>query len=177
MLNQEALQQALERKTTSELHRMLEEDRSTYTEAAVQVAERILRVREKAMDQEAIEDFGQESLREVLLERGVDLPRQKPSSVGPTSEQDRRSSGGFFSFRRMVSAKIVKILYSLGALLITITGLWIIAAGFQDGNLMRSAGIALVVILGNLAWRLVCEAAIVLFSIHEVLVSIERKLG
>jgi hypothetical protein len=115
-------------------------------------------------------------IREVLVERGVDLPRQKPSSVGPTSEQDRRSSGGFFSFRRMVSAKIVKILYSLGALLITITGLWIIAVGFEDGILMRSAGIA-VVILGNLAWRLVCEAAIVLFSIHEVLVSIERKLG
>ncbi len=33
----------------------------------------------------------------------------------------------------------------------------------------------LALIFGNLAWRMLCEAAILLFSLHEILVSLEDK--
>ena len=33
----------------------------------------------------------------------------------------------------------------------------------------------LALIFGNLAWRMLCEGAILLFSLHEILVSLEDK--
>ena len=74
----------------------------------------------------------------------------------------------FFSFRQMVSMQIIKIIYILGLLFITIGGI----IGLFDNFLMGLAAI----VLGNLIWRLICESAILLFSIHDILGSIETNV-
>ncbi len=74
----------------------------------------------------------------------------------------------FLEFKTMVSSLLIKILYALGVIVITIGGL---ISLFSDSFLMGLGAI----IFGNLFWRLLCEAIIVVFSIHDLLISIDRK--
>ena len=83
----------------------------------------------------------------------------------------------FLSFRHMITPSLVKFLYFAGALLITIGGVVAIfwpEHGPKDlpGGQPGAVG---VLIFGNLLWRMLCELAILLFSIHEVLVNLETK--
>ncbi len=97
----------------------------------------------------------------------------------------------YLSFHRMLSTSIIKALYGIGAGIISLVGFVGLVYGFTlfaieldadevntylaDQHLIM-AGVSLgVLLLGNLFWRLICEAWILIFSIHEVLVSIERN--
>lgn len=86
-------------------------------------------------------------------------------------------TGGFFSFRRMISSTLIQILYVLGAIGITIAGvipiLWALAAR-EWGGLLWGGGI---LILGNLLWRVLCELGIVVFSIHENTTVLRNEVG
>ncbi|HSH50554.1 MAG TPA: DUF4282 domain-containing protein [Bacteroidales bacterium] len=73
----------------------------------------------------------------------------------------------FLEFKTMVSSLLIKILYALGVIVITIGGIISLFSDFWIG-----LG---TIIFGNLFWRLMCEAIIVVFSIHDVLTSIDRK--
>ena len=75
--------------------------------------------------------------------------------------------GDFFSFRTMVSSWIVRIIYVLGVVAL-------ILAGIQQLFSNPIAGLGLI-ILGNLFWRIVCEALILLFAIHHELIKIARN--
>lgn len=79
---------------------------------------------------------------------------------------------GFFSFRKMVSTAIIKLLYILGMLALTIGGLGGILSGDDEGTIWG----LLALTIGNLLWRLICEGWILLFSIHDILGSIEGQL-
>lgn len=74
----------------------------------------------------------------------------------------------FFEFKTMVSSILIKILYALGVLVITIGGLITL---FSESFIMGLGAI----IFGNLFFRLLCEAIIVIFSIHDRIVSIDKK--
>lgn len=76
----------------------------------------------------------------------------------------------FFGFRKMISTLIIKILYVIGTLILTIGG---IALPFIKDDLILPGIGAL--ILGNLFWRIICEGWILLFSIHDILGSIESN--
>ncbi|MBC8216335.1 MAG: hypothetical protein H8E64_07485 [Candidatus Marinimicrobia bacterium] len=76
----------------------------------------------------------------------------------------------FLGFRKMVSTLIIKIIYVLGALTLTVGG---IVMPFIDGDLILPGIGAL--LIGNLLWRVICEAWILLFSIHDILGSIEAN--
>jgi len=86
-------------------------------------------------------------------------------------------SGEYFSFKKMISSTLIKIIYVIGAVLITIFG---IVAMF--GVLPYSSGIVnvlwglVILVLGNLIWRVTCEIWIVIFGIHDRLVSIESEI-
>jgi hypothetical protein len=94
----------------------------------------------------------------------------------------------FFGFRKMVSPSIIKFVYFLGFLAITIGGILVMVGGPIIGGLMNEnygngagvvvgiAGGLAVIIVGNLIWRVVCEAWILAFSIHEILGSAEKAL-
>lgn len=77
----------------------------------------------------------------------------------------------------MISTWLIKIIYALGALGLTIISIYFIFSIFSDSRekgLYFLVGIASITI-GNLIWRVVCEMLILMFSIHDVLQSIEKK--
>jgi len=85
---------------------------------------------------------------------------------------------GFFSFRTMITPAIIKGLYVLGAIALIIVGIVILYGKFlmvnSDYELFIGLGI---IVLGNILWRLICEGTILMFSVHEILGSIERKIN
>jgi len=128
-----------------------------------------------------------ESCWNCQTERG-DAPQTVPSekaAIEDTSDEsyadnefEDKENGGFFSFRTMVSRTLIQIIYILGMIAFSIGGISIIVQAVNSRygsgeNFMMGLG---VLILGNLIWRIICEAWILLFNIHDVLVSIERKI-
>ena len=94
--------------------------------------------------------------------------------------------GAYFSFEKMITTSFVKVVYFLGFLAITATGVALtVWAGLQlnDARIDRAlgwryvaAGAALVV-AGNIVWRVFCELWVVLFGIHGELVSVRHALN
>ena len=92
----------------------------------------------------------------------------------------KHSKGGFLSFRKMVTIPVIKVVYVIFAILITIAG---IVGIFVNNELPFSDNSALGIILGlisiivaNIVWRIICEVCVVFFRIHEELVFIRNKL-
>jgi hypothetical protein len=91
----------------------------------------------------------------------------------------------------MISPIVIKIIYVLGMLGITIGGIVMIEMGLHVAGLSTEQlnifgmqipfprqivmGIGLFV-LGNIGWRLVCEGWILFFRMRDILGSIERHL-
>jgi len=87
----------------------------------------------------------------------------------------------FLNFRMYITKTFMKIIYIIGAILITLGSFALMIGGALPYNYYYSigsggilGGLALLT-LGNLGWRLICEAIIIIFSIHERLVSIDNK--
>jgi len=99
-------------------------------------------------------------------------------SVTKSESNQIVSEGGFFSFRKLISGTLIKILYVIGIIVITIGGILMIAEGSHmryGGEGLILGGLALL-ILGNLLWRIICEGWIVIFSMHEGIISILNEL-
>lgn len=76
---------------------------------------------------------------------------------------------GFLKFKDMVTLGIIRLIYPLGVLIISFASFGV---AFIDNE--RVGGFFLIVI-GNLVWRLLCEALVVQFRIHEALTSLDKK--
>jgi hypothetical protein len=83
---------------------------------------------------------------------------------------------GYFSFNRMISTTLVKVVYFLGFLALSSLSITLIVwAGLRlnNANIARDLGWRYVVyggaalIVGNIVWRMICELWIVLFSIND----------
>lgn len=82
----------------------------------------------------------------------------------------------FMSLKKFISNYLVQFIYVSGVIFITISGLNKFfenqhdALGFSNfsaGNNMLTG--MLIIVAGNLLWRLICEASVVLFSMHDSL--------
>jgi hypothetical protein len=101
-------------------------------------------------------------------------------SVYPTAKR-----GGYFAFRTLISPTLIKVLYILGALAFLAMGV-AIGIGYQGQGFsvpsLAELGLpnwavgTIVAIIGNLIWRVFCEALILFFNIHEILAAQERLL-
>jgi hypothetical protein len=92
---------------------------------------------------------------------------------------------GYFSFRKVITPYFVRTIYALGFILLTSAGLGVATwAGLRLNAetiptrtavyfIAAGAGIALV---GNLAWRMICEFWLLLFNMHMLLASIEGQM-
>ena len=76
----------------------------------------------------------------------------------------------FLSFEKMISTTIIRIIYILGVIALVIGGI----AGIAQGDEAVLIGLG-VIIIGNLVWRVICEGWIILFSIHDLLASINEN--
>jgi hypothetical protein len=95
----------------------------------------------------------------------------------------------FLTFRKLISGSIIKVIYALGFVVITAGGLIWAAAPFLTYYAMDArhpmtlraglhvAGGLVLLTFGNLFWRLACEGWILLFSLHEMMASIEKTLA
>jgi hypothetical protein len=88
--------------------------------------------------------------------------------------------GQYFGFRKLITPTLIIASHVLGAFAITL--LSVVAMIFpefftrygDDSSRVVLGGILLLV-AGNLVWRMMCEGAILLFSLHETLVSLDDK--
>ena len=78
----------------------------------------------------------------------------------------------FLDFQVMVSNTLLKIVYILGAIGITLAS---VTPMLEDGGDWVEGLIVLVI--GNLVWRILCEGGILLFKIYEVMLGIDAKLA
>ncbi|MCK4808119.1 MAG: DUF4282 domain-containing protein [Candidatus Aenigmarchaeota archaeon] len=74
----------------------------------------------------------------------------------------------FLEFKKLITSPLIKILYILNVIIITLSGIGLM---FTDEILLGLA----VIIFGNLWWRLMCEFVIVIFRIHDTLVDISSS--
>ena len=87
--------------------------------------------------------------------------------------------GRFFSFQMLIASDFIRALYFIGMAVITVGGALLILGISKGVNIgipldMRVQGVFLL-IFGNLFWRLLCEAWILLFRVYETLVEIQNN--
>lgn len=96
----------------------------------------------------------------------------------------RKSSCGYFwkyfEFRTLITPIVIKSIYMLGSMVITFAGLIAIVSpevirNYGGGYIDSLSNAILLLLGGNLVWRILCEGAILLFSLHEILTSMETR--
>ena len=85
----------------------------------------------------------------------------------------------FFSFRRMIALQLIQVIYIIVAILITISALAIMFKGessYYDRSVLPGGFFSgfLLLIFGNVFWRLWCEFMIVIFRINSTLNNIDE---
>lgn len=86
----------------------------------------------------------------------------------------------YFAFRELVTPQLIKVVYIVGACFISAAGFLSILSPetldeYDLGPILSRLGGIFVLLVGNLVWRMMCEGAILLFSLHELLVSIDTR--
>lgn len=107
-------------------------------------------------------------IQHILQERGVDIPPQT-EFIETKEENNHMTLGGFFSFKFMISSKLIRIIYILGAIGISLVSVVSMSGRFFWMGILGIIG-------GNLVWRLVCETAIVFFRMNEQLGLIHQEV-
>ncbi len=108
-------------------------------------------------------------------------PGRSPRVPGPFERQ----ATGFFSFNTMIAPTVIKALYFLGTIGLSVRGVLLVVLAFEGGWERGTTGGPLISVLtgvglitvGNVLWRLFCETGIVLFQIGDSLRSVERLLS
>ena len=88
----------------------------------------------------------------------------------------------FFNFRLLITLEIIKLLWAIGSLILLVIGFLVIFGinGYRNLTLFRVSSFnvlfgILIIVVGNLVWRLVCEYILILFNIHERLEELNNK--
>ena len=134
-------------------------------------------------DKDKFSDVEFEVIGNLLKSRNINLNAPRDYSKTEThidsTKNYQKTEGGFWSFDKMVSSSLIKSLYILGALGITIFSFVM----FSNASEAKSGGAWLVLlgliylIIGNLLWRIVCEGTIIIFKIFDKLNQIESKIN
>jgi len=96
--------------------------------------------------------------------------KQKKPANPKCAEKQQIDSSLFFSFKTLISKSIIQFVYVLGLIATIGYSVYLIR---EENNIQQ---VLLLLIFGNLLWRLVCEGAILMFNIHHFLGSIDEKL-
>lgn len=105
-------------------------------------------------------------------------PNTPPVSWAPPATPPATRPGGgfdfneFLSFRYLITPALVTIIYVIGAVLITIGAILTMVSRSGGGGIW---GGLLILVFGNLYWRMVLEFLMVLFRMNDALQSIDRR--
>lgn len=92
----------------------------------------------------------------------------------------------YLSFKHLITTDLIKILHVIGIILISLGGLGAIALGvmqyMNEGSASPQAvgliaGGLMALTAGNILWRILCEGWIIIFSMHELLASVEKRVS
>ncbi len=100
------------------------------------------------------------------------------------SKRFRKTVLEFFGFKRWVGPFVIKVLYALGLVIITVGGAFCFWSGVtvllvldvDIGIILIIIGVVAVV-LGNPLWRAACEFFFLFFNIRETLTAIKKEKG
>jgi len=180
-------------KTIEELQKIWNQnDRNEYSTVAFEVIEEILKKKKnevyKSFNSKTIEELQKildekdrneystvtfEVIKKIIKKRNesIKLPENKDRLKSTDSNANKvKNKGGFWSFDKMISGILIKILYVLGVLGLIVTGAVMFA---DDDTILIGIGI---IIFGNILWRIICEGIIIAFKMFEKLNQIEQKI-
>jgi hypothetical protein len=90
----------------------------------------------------------------------------------------------YISFKRFITPTFIMVIYILGALVITIGSFIIMFVDFNvaGAGVSLGGGVGIIIgivmlIFGNLAWRILCEYWVVQFRIYEEIAALNRRMG
>jgi hypothetical protein len=101
---------------------------------------------------------------------------QQANTTTPPYQNRGFNWNDFLSFKAMVTLRIIQILYVIVAIIITIGALVIMFKGDSGYRSAMPGGFfsgLVVLVFGNIIWRIWCELMIVIFRIHKSLNNIE----
>lgn len=82
-------------------------------------------------------------------------------------DQTDRRAQSFFKFDRMITPRIIEIIFIIGLVLTVLAGLAVMSESILAG--------VLIILIGPLMIRINCELIIVVFKIHEALQDIRQR--
>lgn len=110
----------------------------------------------------------------MIEEQGITSNKTKNTDSEIIKEKEN-----YFSFRKMFSPMLIKIIYVIGMVVIVVSALGMLKIGAEMRGSVKDelllSGIALL-LFGNILWRIICEGWIVLFSMHEAMVAIHKTI-
>jgi len=84
----------------------------------------------------------------------------------------------YISFKRFITPTFIMIIYILGALVMTIGSILLMLSGASVGGTAIAVILGIVMLIfGNLAWRILCEYWVVQFRIYEEITALNRHMG
>ena len=151
------LKKRIENLSNEELIEMLEVNYNDYREEAIQIA------------------------KCVATDRGIELIKKSIPDYIEQNDQIEASQFGFFNFNWMISTYLLQFLYVVGLIVITVVSIYLIVNGVEQEQCFSIGLGAVLLIFGNILWRILCELWILFFSIHdlicEIAIKLRRKLG
>jgi hypothetical protein len=84
----------------------------------------------------------------------------------------------YIAFKRFITPTFIMVIYILGALVVTIGSIVLMAFGVGYGGAAVGIIVGIVMLIfGNLAWRILCEYWVVQFRIYEEIAALNRHMG
>jgi hypothetical protein len=89
----------------------------------------------------------------------------------------------FLTFERFLAMPLMKIIYIVGVIVLTIGGLTFLVIGIttpavspyiQQVNTLLTFGGLIMASFGNLVWRLACEFVVAIFRINENIAKLQK---
>ena len=109
---------------------------------------------------------------------------RSPLPLAPDAVDREASNAGFFSFQTFISPLVIKLIYILGVMGIVAASIAValmpadqILPDVPFSPKVKSIALSVIIlIVGNLLWRLICELWMVLFSVRAALTLMARRL-
>ena len=109
---------------------------------------------------------------------------RSPLPLTPDAVDREALNTGFFSFRTFISPLLIKLIYILGVIGIVAASIAValmpadrILPDVPFSPKVKSISLSVIIlIVGNLLWRMICELWMVLFSVRAALILVARRL-
>lgn len=119
---------------------------------------------------------GEDGNEIVIVEDSFPSPRNKARPAAASRHKTDESFAEFLAFRRMITPVIIQILFWIGAVLASLSGIFMMIGGIRMDDLSTTFFGFFIMLLGPIFVRIYCELLIVIFRMNETLTDIHNEL-